>query len=54
MDSNTWRFHILVLYCAGYFEAGALALQLALIGEYGQAMTVLASLINPLCVYIYK
>lgn len=45
--------HILLLWFLGYGEALVLCITLAMIGEYGQALTLLGSLFQPLAIGYY-
>ena len=44
---------IFTLYSLGYFQAIILAVQLYLIGDIAGAASLLGSLFNPLCIYVY-
>ena len=46
------HIHLLLLWFLGYGEALVLCATLAMIGEYGQALTILGSLFQPLAIGI--
>ena len=53
MTRSIWLLQFLALYSLNYIEYAMLALQLALLGDFVSALTVLSNLLNPLVIYVH-